>query len=255
MTDKSCLLSALDKTNVSRLGYPLYFYQQTGSTNDQAVKMGNQRRLPVGTTFYTNRQTAGKGSDGKTWESRPGASLTFSVILDPIEQNRTITGFYPAVALSRLLRDDYDLDAHVKWPNDVLVGSKKIAGILCQTTANDQMVVGVGINLNHDNFDGELADKATSVYLETENVVGVEDFFAQFMARFEDVYNQGNDIITAWKDQTKMIGQDIILTNNGIKKTGQVQDITKHGFLVLMGDDGHQQILTSPRNIDIEQDY
>jgi BirA family biotin operon repressor/biotin-[acetyl-CoA-carboxylase] ligase len=252
MTTKSSLLTALTTT---KLGYPLYFYDAIGSTNDRALELANRKYMPVGTTVYTNHQTAGKGSDGNEWKTGANDALTLSVILDPSGKNRTVMGFYPAVALSRLLREKYDMDAHVKWPNDVLVGSKKIAGILCEATAHDQMVVGIGINLNQDDFGGELADKATSAYLQTGQQVNPETFFAQFMAKFEWIYRRTDDIITAWEDQTKMIGKTITMIDHGVKKSAMVVGVTDHGFLVIRDQNGDKTTLKSPRNIDIDPTY
>jgi BirA family biotin operon repressor/biotin-[acetyl-CoA-carboxylase] ligase len=252
MTTKSLLLSALTTT---KLGYPLYFYDAIGSTNDRALDLANRKQMPVGTTLYTNHQTAGKGSDGNEWKTGAGDALTLSVILDARQKNRTVMGFYPAVALSRLLREKYDMDAHVKWPNDVLVGSEKIAGILCEATTHDQMVVGIGINLNQDDFGGELADKATSVYMQTGQRADAATIFARFMAELERIYIGDTDIIAAWEDQSRMIGNTITMIDHGVKKLAAVEGVTDHGFLVIRDQNGDKTTLKSPRNIDIDQGY
>src|SRR6202044_1415756 len=96
-------------------------------------------------------QTAGRGRGGRTWVSRPGASLTFSVLLRPVTVPPSSRGWLPlltGVAVAAGVRSASGVAAGLKWPNDVLVGDRKLAGILAeQSTDGDTVVVGVGLNV------------------------------------------------------------------------------------------------------------
>jgi BirA family biotin operon repressor/biotin-[acetyl-CoA-carboxylase] ligase len=119
----------------------------TGSTNADLLARGG----PEGQVLVAEEQTAGRGRAGRTWVSVPGASLTFSVLLRPTSVPPASRGWLPlltGVAVAAAVRSAADLAAVLKWPNDVLVGDRKLAGILAeQSPAGDAVVVGVGLNV------------------------------------------------------------------------------------------------------------
>ena len=121
---------------------------QTGSTNEDllaAARAGSAQ----GAVLVAEDQTRGRGRQGRTWASRPGAALTFSVLLRPVAVPAAARGWLPlltGVALSRALRATTGIDAVLKWPNDVLAGEAKLAGILAEQ-AGDAIVVGLGVNV------------------------------------------------------------------------------------------------------------
>ena len=119
----------------------------TGSTNaDLLVDDG-----PEGQVLVAEEQTAGRGRAGRTWVSRPGASLTFSVLLRPASVPPSALGWLPlltGVAVAAGVRSTAGVAAALKWPNDVLVGDRKLAGILAEQSADGAaVVVGVGLNV------------------------------------------------------------------------------------------------------------
>ena len=119
----------------------------TGSTNADLLARGG----PEGQVLVAEEQTAGRGRAGRTWVSAPGASLTFSVLLRPASVPPAARGWLPlltGVAVAAAVRSAAGVAAVLKWPNDVLVGDRKLAGILVeQFSAGDAVVVGVGINV------------------------------------------------------------------------------------------------------------
>ncbi len=118
----------------------------TGSTNADLLARGG----PEGQVLVAEEQTAGRGRAGRAWVSVPGASLTFSVLLRPASVPPTSRGWLPlltGVAVAAAVRSA-GVAAVLKWPNDVLVGDRKLAGILAeQSPAGDAVVVGVGLNV------------------------------------------------------------------------------------------------------------
>lgn len=158
-----------------RLGRPLAILETTTSTNDEAKK-GAREGAPHGAVWMAESQTAGRGRQGRVWISPRGENLLFSVLLrircapSRVPPLALVCGLAVRDAVARAIGDDARV--RVKWPNDVLVGSKKVAGILVESQIAggkvDSIVAGIGINVHTRSFPDELADIATSVSLETD---------------------------------------------------------------------------------------
>ena len=121
---------------------------ETGSTNEDALKQAVDGAAE-GLVIAAESQTAGRGRQGRRWLTRPGAALTFSVLLRPQPVQRAPRGWLPllaGLATAAGLRQRTGVDARLKWPNDVLVGDLKLAGILAEQ-CGDAIVVGVGVNV------------------------------------------------------------------------------------------------------------
>ncbi|HXC83707.1 MAG TPA: biotin--[acetyl-CoA-carboxylase] ligase [Trebonia sp.] len=118
----------------------------TGSTNADLLRRGG----PEGQVLVAESQTAGRGRMGRSWVSQPGASLTFSVLLRPVAVTAPRRGWLPlltGVAVALAVRDASGVAATLKWPNDVLIGQRKLAGILAEQSG-DAVVVGIGVNVS-----------------------------------------------------------------------------------------------------------
>lgn len=119
--------------------------QSTGSTNADLLGRGG----PEGQVLVAEEQTAGRGRMGRSWLSQPGASLTFSVLLRPVTVPAGRRGWLPlltGVAVAAAVRATASVAATLKWPNDVLVGDRKLAGILAEQSG-DAVVIGIGLNV------------------------------------------------------------------------------------------------------------
>ena len=143
----------------------------TGSTNDDA-RMLAADGAPEGTVVVARRQTSGRGRRGRTWHSRGGLGLYMSVILRPAEPPALIARYAiaSAVAAVEACRPFGGEAVQAKWPNDVLAGGRKVAGILAETragAAGTEMVLGFGINVDHaeEDFPPEIRSGATSLRL------------------------------------------------------------------------------------------
>jgi BirA family biotin operon repressor/biotin-[acetyl-CoA-carboxylase] ligase len=127
--------------------------RQTGSTNADLLDLA-ARGLNDGSVLVAEEQTAGRGRQGRSWVSPPGSALTFSVLLRPERIPPERLGWVPLVAgTATAVRALTGLDARLKWPNDVLIGGRKLAGILAEVAGN-AIVVGIGLNVSSD--PGEL---------------------------------------------------------------------------------------------------
>jgi BirA family biotin operon repressor/biotin-[acetyl-CoA-carboxylase] ligase len=149
-----------------------------------------------GTVVIADRQSAGRGRLGRRWESPSAVNLYCSILLRPkipVQQAPQLT-FLSAVAVAETLNQLYQLPAKVKWPNDVLVGGKKIAGLLNEMNAETEqihfVILGIGVNLNMtaEQFPEELNYPATSVLLEQGQPIDRSVFVREFLQRLDDYY-------------------------------------------------------------------
>jgi BirA family biotin operon repressor/biotin-[acetyl-CoA-carboxylase] ligase len=139
---------AADAGRPSTMWTDIRVVTETGSTNEDVLKLA-AGGAPEGLIIAAEAQTAGKGRMGRTWQARPGSALTFSVLLRPDRVSPSAKGWAPllaGVAAVHALRQQTGVDAVLKWPNDVLVGSRKLAGILAEQLGG-AIVVGIGINV------------------------------------------------------------------------------------------------------------
>lgn len=150
------------------LGRPLMYEPVTGSTNDNAL-LAARSGAPHGSLFVADEQTAGRGRRGNTWLAAPGESLLFSVLLRPQLELAQASAFTLAVGLA--LRDAVASllteSAQIKWPNDLYVNGKKLAGILVESQLQGErlqaVIVGIGLNVATRDFPPEIAARATSL--------------------------------------------------------------------------------------------
>ena len=186
----------------------------TGSTNADLLAQA-AGGAPEGSVLVAEAQTAGRGRMGRAWLSPPGAGLMFSVLLRPGEVPPARRGWVPlltGVAIASAVRDLTGLDARLKWPNDVLVGDRKLAGILAEQSA-DAIVVGAGINVS--TRQAELpVETATSLVLEGAARTGREQLLCAVLGELERLY-------LAWSGRTAGAGES---TGPGAASDGAASD-------------------------------
>jgi BirA family transcriptional regulator, biotin operon repressor / biotin---[acetyl-CoA-carboxylase] ligase len=153
------------------LGKNLVFVPECHSTNSLALQLSQQTSTPEGTLVITENQTAGRGQRGNSWETEPGMNLTFTVVFRPgflSVSDQFYLNIITSLAVQDYLKTQIAEAVLIKWPNDILVGGKKICGILIENQIQGNrfsgVVVGVGLNINQRNF---AVDTATSLSLQT----------------------------------------------------------------------------------------
>lgn len=173
----------------------LYYYDETDSTNTRA-KIAGETACEHGALFIANQQTAGKGRRGHSWSSDKGTTISMSYLLKPdidISCVSRIT-LVAALALAHALGKIDGVKPQIKWPNDVVSNGKKLVGILTEMTSEgtdiNYVVVGIGINVYNSSFPEELADKATSVFLENGTGCDRSWLVAQVSNEFEKLYDR-----------------------------------------------------------------
>jgi len=168
------------------MDFTIHCFDKLPSTNEYAVSKAES--LPEGAVITTLCQTNGRGRLGRKWESGCGG-LYMSVVLKPpagadIRALPLIAGLAASCAVEKVS----GLKAMLKWPNDLLVGSKKIAGILTESKLPIHIVCGIGINVNGEGFSPELGGKATSLFIETGRKFSVADVQGVTLGFFGPLY-------------------------------------------------------------------
>ena len=243
------------------LGRVLHHHETIGSTNATAFRLAQDGAVH-GTVVVAEQQTAGKGRRGRAWVSPPGLNLYFSAILRPelSPQRAPELTLVAAVALAETLREAGS-DAAIKWPNDVQLGGRKVAGILTELSAEPErvhfVIVGVGVNLNAgaEHFPQELRDTATSLAQVLGRPVARAAFTAALWTRLEawlDTYlATGFDAVRLrWKALSSTLGQQVRVRTDRGDWEGFAEDIDLTGALMVRTADGRvERVLAG----DVEQ--
>ncbi|MCK9151306.1 biotin--[acetyl-CoA-carboxylase] ligase [Methanobacterium alcaliphilum] len=232
------------------IGHEIYYFEEVDSTNNVAKKLAEDGAAE-GTIVIAETQTRGRGRRGKTWLS-PTGGVWMSIILRPnippaeAPQLTLMTG----VAAAETLKEECGLNVGIKWPNDILIGSKKVCGILTEANAKfstlDYVVVGIGIDANVDPeiFPSEVRKGATSLKMELNKEIKGPLLVQKFLKRFESTYNsfkEGNfpEILNEWRKLSKTIGSDVEVRKQlGKVVKGEAIGITQNGALILELEDG-----------------
>jgi len=226
------------------IGQTIHSFRKVTSTNDMAKEIA-MKGAKEGTVIVAEAQTRGRGRLGREWAS-PKGGLWFSIILRPKVRPRDAPKLtlMISVAVAKTINKLFDLEAEIKWPNDVLVKGKKVCGILTETnTKGDSLnfaVVGVGINANfslHD-FPANLRDSSTTLKEELQKEIDCEAFLRSLLEQTERYYNtfmQGNfdAILAEWKLLSKFLGCYVEVTSFDEKVEGWAKDIDENGALIV----------------------
>ena len=233
------------------VGREIFPFGQVTSTNDVAFSLARSGS-PEGTLVIAEEQTRGRGRLGRDWDSPPGLGLWFSVVLRPgiaVHESSTVS-LSVALAVAAVLRDSYAVDARIKWPNDVLVGPRKICGILTEAEfcgdSVEFIVVGVGLNVLHmrSDFPEGLENVATSISIESSREVDRVDVIARLLSAVEENY------LRLCEEGFESIRRDIlplsslmgnmtrVRTGNGGRVEGVAVDIDGTGALILRTENG-----------------
>lgn len=190
----------------------LLIFAECPSTNSLAADLSQSGKAPEGTVVVTHHQTAGRGQRGNTWESGRGLNLTLSVVLQPsfISAARQ---FQLNKAISLAVRDTISTyttePVRVKWPNDIMIGSKKVCGILIENQLSGEKlvrsIVGIGLNVNQQAFESPLA---SSLSAHSGKPIDLAEVFDQLMLSLERRYLQLRSQETG--DRSKELDDDYV---------------------------------------------
>jgi BirA family biotin operon repressor/biotin-[acetyl-CoA-carboxylase] ligase len=227
-------------------GHRVFHYPSLGSTNDRALELAAGGEAE-GALVLAEEQTGGRGRRARAWTSPAGAGIYASLILRPgVPAPRApLFTFMAAVAVAEALRQVASLDARIKWPNDVLVGRRKIAGILGEVRGADsnirEMVVGIGVNVHQsrEQFPPDLRERATSVLAESGAPQGRAAILAVILQGFEDRYrttlSEGpGALLREWQSLSALpAGGHVVVEGPAGRAEGSLAGVDDEGALLL----------------------
>jgi BirA family biotin operon repressor/biotin-[acetyl-CoA-carboxylase] ligase len=226
--------------------FRLLIREAVESTNDDLRLLG-QAGIPEGLILLAEHQTAGRGRRGAAWFSPAGESLAFSILLRPEEPK----SLWPRLALATGLAvaeaiESCGLQAGIKWPNDVWIGQRKVAGILVEAGA-DFVVIGIGLNINSTAFPPEVAEIATSLCIEGSQKFSRAEVLGTIIRRLArrrwQINEDFSDLISAVRQRCVLTGKRVTLTTSNGPRTGIIEGIAEGGELLLRTEAGLERLI------------
>lgn len=214
--------------------YKVINFDVITSTN-QYIKEQYKNLEPF-TIINANKQTNGRGRVDRKWESIEGKNLTFSIYLKPkiLPEKLPLLSLVIGASIYNVL-SKY-INCLIKWPNDIIVNDKKIAGILVESIYSNKLealVAGIGININQGQFSNDLKNKATSLFIETNTEYNKNIILDEFIKEFDLLYNDfiigNNQFVNICKEHNYLLNKEINY-NGSIAK---IVDINEEGKLII----------------------
>ena len=225
-------------------GCEIYYFDSIDSTNTKAKELAEEGH-PSGTLVVADRQTAGKGRRGRSWESPTGIGIFMTLMLKPEinPNNASMLTLVAAMATTRAIRRVTGVPAMIKWPNDIVMNGKKVCGILTEMSAQfdyiNHIVIGIGINVHNEEFPEEIAQTASSLFLESGQHIHRASLIEAFLEEFEDVYAEylkTEDMEGLQKEYDTMLvnrGRQVRVLDPKEPFEGKAMGITKKGELIV----------------------
>ncbi|WP_281713723.1 biotin--[acetyl-CoA-carboxylase] ligase [Anaerotignum lactatifermentans] len=238
------------------MGQTIYFYEETDTTNNRARELALEG-APEGTLVVAEKQTAGRGRRGKVWESPLGTGIWMSLVLRPqiMPAEASVLTLLCGLATAEAIEAETGLSAGIKWPNDILINGKKAVGILtemdCEMSEVHFVIPGIGINVNTASFPPEIAEIATSLYLECGKTVSRRRLVHKVLERLEEHYEtflRTGSFAAMLEDYRKhciTLGKEVHVLGRE-PFFAEALDITPEGeLLVRRADNGKEEVVFS----------
>ena len=226
------------------IGRNVVHIKSTDSTNSLAKRELNSEN---GTVFIADCQTAGRGRNGKSWISKNEEGLWFSILLKPDKKVKELANLTLVVGLAvvKAINKLCNVNAMIKWPNDIILDDRKLCGVLCESVVNNGhcecIVCGIGINILTTCFDEEISKIATSLKISTKSEYSREEICAIILNEFEVLYidyleNGLKNSISEYCKNCITIGKEISLVTNKENKKALAIDVNNDGELIVVSD-------------------
>jgi len=236
---------------VQVIGRKIHVFQETASTNDLAEKFARDG-APEGVVVFAESQTRGRGRLGRKWLSPGRQGLWFSLLLRPDmpPQETTRLTVMAATALRRAIHSATGLDARIKWPNDILLNGKKIAGILTELSAEvdrvRHVIIGLGVNVNFaaKDFPAELRATATSLRVESGQEHSRAELATAILQALDADYariraGKFSAVADEWESHCATLGRNVTVHIGDRTIHGRAEALDDDGALLLRSEHGH----------------
>jgi len=231
------------------IGREIITYDSVDSTNDIAKSLVGESDKE-GTVILADSQSQGKGRRGRTWYSEEKVGIYLSTLLNPslppedVSQITLVAG----VALAQAINEFSRTRAYLKWPNDIILNGKKVAGILTENhmkNAQPGIILGIGINVNHSHFPFSLQQIATSMAMENGEIFERLPLITFLINHLDQEYrcflDEGlSPIVDHWNLNSDMFGKQVSMTHGAQTFSGTAMKLNDQGHLVLLMDNGEE---------------
>jgi BirA family biotin operon repressor/biotin-[acetyl-CoA-carboxylase] ligase len=237
-----------DRSGLRTIGRTIVHREEVASTNTLAMELA-QQGAENGTVVIAESQTGGKGRLGRSWIS-PRGNLYLSVILRPAVpvHKAPLVTLMGAVAVAAALHKHIGIAAGIKWPNDILVGGRKIAGLLTEMSAEPDrirhIVLGIGVNVNMDlrELPPDVRRASSTVAAAAGKNIDRTGLLRELLAELDRWYQQflknEAQVLTAWQERNVTLGNRVAVSGSGSRLEGVAHSIDADGRLILKMDDG-----------------
>jgi BirA family biotin operon repressor/biotin-[acetyl-CoA-carboxylase] ligase len=244
-----------------RIGREILVYNSTSSTQKIAADYA-RNKVNDGLVIFTEEQTAGKGRADNKWHSKYSESLLCSIILTDNKLNSELLSLTCAVAVAEAIGKSANGNAKIKWPNDIMLNGKKVAGILLESKTDNSgntCIIGVGINCHQkeDSFPVELQPIATSIDIENHSITDRISLAKRLLTSLEHwlelAAQKGEKVIDKWQSLSIQLGHRIKLIYNGREYSGNCIGIDPENGLILQLDTGGVRMFEAAHTTIIKQ--
>ncbi len=227
----------------------ILWYPSIDSTMHAAARLAAQG-CASGTVVGADEQTAGMGRFGRSWHSEKDAGLYFSIVLKLPIAGSSLPAVTLALGLAvqEAIARETGLAADLRWPNDVLLGGKKVCGVLTQLT-DTAVVAGIGINVNHESFPEQIASSAASLRMASGRAHSREKLLIALLGSIDSccrvLVEQGKEAILRMfaRGSSYASGKRVAVDVDGAVVTGVTAGLDASGFLILRADDGRERLI------------
>jgi BirA family biotin operon repressor/biotin-[acetyl-CoA-carboxylase] ligase len=248
----------------SIFGKRIHHFFKIDSTNRVAMDLGHAGE-PEGTIVIAEEQTAGRGRAGHSWHSERATGLYFTVLLRPriSPVQASLLTMMAGLSAFSAIRAQNDFEPDLKWPNDILVGGKKLGGILTEMHAEPNQVrfviVGIGINVNQEKFPADLSAIATSLRVETGRPQSRLELLVKLLREFETDYNQfitngPENVVRNFESASSFTrGERVRVTNGPEGYAGVTDGLSPEGFLRVRPDGRGESITVIAGDVTLDR--
>ncbi|PKM51301.1 MAG: biotin--[acetyl-CoA-carboxylase] ligase [Firmicutes bacterium HGW-Firmicutes-7] len=234
----------------------VFVYKSIDSTNKEA-----KRKAMEGNSYtallLSEEQTIGIGRRGRQWVSKKGAGIYMSLLLRPLIKpiNASMITLVAGLAVQRAIGQITGLNSQIKWPNDLVIRNKKICGILTEMSSEmdfvNYVVIGIGINVNNQQFEEEIQEVATSLSLEGGKIYPRKGLIIQIIKEFEQLYHQFlkeeslQFMIDSFNNQCINVGKGVKVEGKDQNIIGNAIRVTEEGALLIGLENGEEMIINA----------
>ena len=251
-----------DVFGIGVCGNKVILFESTASTNDIAWEYSTNPKNN-GLCVFTEQQTAGRGRRGNTWLSTPAQSILASILLIECKSNAETITLASAVAASQAISSFTKPEPKIKWPNDIMIENKKVAGILVESRPSKNLnnfVIGIGINCHQQQSffkTNKLQFPSTSIDLHSPAPVGRNSIAANLITAMDNwlqiAKQNPGAIVNRWKQQSSQLGRHITLEYNQKKFSGNCIGVDPTKGLILQLDTGSVRMFDAAHTTIIKQ--